>query len=178
LRPEIVKQMNRFFEEGLDPAAIGVRISEMLVATAEASDELVDRAVGQVLKMLRVHLNMDVVFVSEFVDGRREFKRVEADPTSAVKVGMSDALENTYCQRVVDGRLPKIVRNVNALPANTDIPDLPFPVGCYISTPIALKDGSIYGTLCAFSAKPHPELTAADLKNLQLAAELAGRNIR
>ena len=175
---EMVSAMNRFFEEGMDPASIGVRISEMLVATVEASDELVDRAVGQVLRMLRTQLNMDVVFVSQFIDGRREFKRVEADANSVVKVGMSDPLEDTYCQRVIDGRLPKIVRDVNALPADTDIPALPFPVGCYISTPISLKDGSIYGTLCAFSAKPHPELTAADLKNLQLAAELAARNIR
>ncbi len=170
--------MNRFFDEGMDPAAIGVRISEMLVATAEASDELVDRAVGQVLKMLRSQLNMDVVFVSEFIDGRREFKRVEAADDAAVKVGMSDALEDTYCQRVVDGRLPRMVRDVGALPKDADVPELPFPVGSYISTPIALKDGSIYGTLCAFSAKPHPDLAAGDLKNLQLAAELAARNIR
>ena len=169
--------MNRFFEDGMDPASIGVRISEMLVATAEASDELIHRAIGQVLKMLRTQLNMDVVFVSQFIDGRREFKRVEADADSIVKVGMSDPLEDSYCQRVVDGRLPRIVRDVKALPADTDIPDIPIQVGSYISTPIALADGSIYGTLCAFSAKPHPELNAADLKNLQLAAELAARNI-
>jgi GAF domain-containing protein len=78
---------------------------------------------------------------------------------------------------VIDGRLPKIVRDVKALPSGTDLPELPFPVGSYISTPIALKDGSIYGTLCAFSANPHPHLAAGDLKNLQLAAELAARNI-
>jgi GAF domain-containing protein len=170
--------MNKYFEEGMDPDSIGVQISEMLVATVEASDEMIDKAVTQVLKMLRSSLNMDCVFVAEISNGRRTFKRVEADPGSPVAVGASDPVEETYCQRVVDGRMPKIVRNVQALPETMDVPETEIQVGSYISTPIALEDGSIYGTLCAFSAKPHPDLAAGDLKNLQLAASLAARNIK
>jgi GAF domain-containing protein len=171
--------MSRFFDEGLDPEDIGVKISEMLVATAEASDELIDRSVAQVLRMLRTQLGMDVVFVSEFIDGQRVFRQVDAATgVAAVKVGDSDPLETTYCQRVVDGRLPRIVRDVKALPEDTDLPVHKSPVGSYISTPITLQNGELYGTLCAYCSKPHPGLAARDLKNLQLAAELAARNIK
>jgi GAF domain-containing protein len=171
--------MSRYFDAGMDPSEISVRISEMLVATVESSDEMIDSAVSQVLRMLRNQLKMDVVFVSEFIDGQRVFKRVDAgDGVQAVRVGDSDPVEATYCQRVLDGRLPRIVRDVKALPADTDLPDLEYQVGSYISTPITLENGQLYGVLCAYCSKPHPELTAKDLKNLQLAAQLASRSIK
>ncbi|VWX59467.1 GAF domain-containing protein (modular protein) [Burkholderiales bacterium 8X] len=160
------------------PDAFEVRVSELLVATAEASDELIDRSVPEVLRLLREHMQMDVVFVSEFVDGRRVYRRVEAAPgKQVIEPGQSDPLELSYCQRVVDGRLPPMVRNLATDPATARLPQPPFPVGSYLSVPVVLNDGSVYGTLCCFSAAANESLSQRDLKKLEMSAQLAARQI-
>ena len=82
----------------------------------------------------------------------------------------------SFCQRVVDGRLPELVHDVSKLPDVAELPPAPFPVGAHLSTPLVLGDGTIYGTLCCFSFAPNETLTAErDLKRLHMAARLAAR---
>ena len=167
-----------FHDPDYTPDAFEVRVSELLVATPEASDELIDHAVPEVLRMIREHLKMDVVFVSEFTEGRRVFRRVDTSPTARViEVGQSSPLEESFCQRVIDGRLPNLVRNLKQEPAFPELPPTDFPIGAHLSTPIVLNDGRVYGTLCCFSFAPNPDLTARDMKKLELSAQLAARKI-
>ena len=108
------KPLNEF---GYRPDDLTVEVSELLVATADESDELVDRSVSKVLQMLRERMQMDVVFVSEFVEGRRVFRQVAtSDRDGPVQPGASDPLEETWCQRVVDGRLPQFIADAAANP--------------------------------------------------------------
>ncbi len=169
---------------GYEPSDLHVTISELMVATADQSDEALDQAITDVLKSLRDRLNMDVVFCSEFVDGRRVFRQVVAKggrPT--ISVGGSDLLEESWCQRVVDGRLSRFIADAKADPvAGALVEKLPFPIGTHISTPIVLKNGEIYGTLCCFSFSPQAIPNPHDLKTLEMTAKLAamrldGRNV-
>ena len=108
----------------------------------------------------------------------RVFRRVEAAPGSRVIApGDSAPLEESYCQRVVDGRLPRLIGNVSARPDAAALPAAPFPVGAHLSTPIVLSDGRIYGTLCCFSFAPNEQLAQRDLKKLEMSAQLAAKNI-
>ena len=160
------------------PDAFEVRVSELLVATAEGGDALISGAVSEVLQLLREKLAMDVVFVSEFVDGQRVFRRVEADADKRVfEEGQSHPLEYTFCQRVVDGRLPQMVKNFATHPATQELPKLPFPIGSYLSVPVVLNDGRVYGTLCCFSFAENEALTQRDLKKLEMSAQLTARRI-
>ncbi|MEJ8854114.1 GAF domain-containing protein [Variovorax robiniae] len=155
-----------------------VRISELLVATPEGGDDLISDVVPDVLRLLREHLKMDVVFVSEFVDNRRVFRRVETAPGKRpIEVGQSDPLEESFCQRVIDGRLPRMVSNTADYVVSAGLPETPFPVGAHLSTPVILNDGRVYGTLCCFSFAPNDELTQRDLKKLEMSAQLAARRI-
>ena len=80
------------YEEGLDPRDISVQLSELLVATSDATDTLIPGSVQEVLKMVRDKLNMDVVFVSEFVDGQRVIRQVECRGNPPVlSAGQADA---------------------------------------------------------------------------------------
>jgi GAF domain-containing protein len=160
------------------PDAFEVRISELLVATPDGADALIDESVPQVLRLIREHLKMDVVFVSEFVDGRRVFRRVDTGPTARViEVGQSSPLEESFCHHVIDGRLPALVRDLSQEPCLPELPPTDFPIGAHLSTPIVLNDGRVYGTLCCFSFAPNPDLTQRDLKKLELSAQLAARKI-
>ena len=174
--------MSKHHDDGFNPAALSVQVSEMLVATADGSDDLIDSAVTEMLQLLRQRLAMDVVFVSEFVDGQRVFRYVDSSGNKSkgkplIPVGHSDPLEQTWCQRVVDGRLPQFISDSNQLPDRARLPAVPFPIGTYLSTPIFLNDGRVYGTLCCFSFSPNEHIQERDLKNLQSVATLVAKKI-
>ena len=106
---------------------LSVTISELLVATAESSDALLDESVPELLHAMRQRMEMDVVFVSEFVDGRRMFRYVDAGPGAPdVKPCASNPAEESVCKRIVEGRVPELVHDLSALPAK-DLPEMPFP---------------------------------------------------
>jgi len=155
-----------------------ITISEMLVATADSTDPLLDDSVYQLLHAMRLRMAMDVVFVSEFADGRRVFRHVDAgaDAPGELHPGDSSPLEESVCQRVVEGRVPELVRDLSAMPKD-QLPPLPFRIGAHLSTPIVLADKRVYGTLCCFSAAPRPDLVQADLDKLRMCATLVARKI-
>ena len=156
---------------------LSVTISELLVATADSADALVDDSVPELLQAMRQRMEMDVVFVSEFIAGRRMFRYVDAAPGAPeVHAGGSNPAEESVCQRIVEGRVPELVRDLGKVPAQ-DLPELPFRVGAHLSTPIVLKDRRVYGTLCCFSAAPREDLVQADLDKLRMCATLVARKI-
>ena len=168
-----MSHFDRFHGEDLT-----VIVSELLVATADHADPLLDSTVGEVLRSLRERLALDVVFVSEFTEGRRIFRYVDrAARAPALRPGDSGPLEESFCIRMVDGRLPGLIHDAAALPANLDVPPVPFRVGGHLSVPIVLADGSTYGTLCCFSTAPRPDLRQKDLETLRLCASLVVRKL-
>ena len=99
---------------------------------------------------------MDVVFVSEFVDGQRVFRYVDMPvDRPVVQVGTSRVLEQTWCQRVVDGRIPEFIPNVAQFADKDALPPTSFEIGTYLSTPVLMNDGQVYGTLCCLSFSQH-----------------------
>ncbi|MBI3346408.1 MAG: hypothetical protein HY020_04255 [Burkholderiales bacterium] len=165
------------FLDPLDQHALDVRISELLVATADGYDRELDRRITDVLMMLRKQLRMDVVFVSEFVDGERVFRFVDGGEALGVHAGDAAPLEQSYCQRVVQGRLPELVTDVAPFVLNGDVPEVDIQVGAHLSTPVVLPDGRIYGTVCCFSAAPQPDLQESALACLRQCARLVARKV-
>jgi hypothetical protein len=53
--------MVKIYDDEFDPDDLNVKMSELLVATADSSDELIEKAVTEVLGLLRERLGMDVV---------------------------------------------------------------------------------------------------------------------
>lgn len=140
----------------------------------DASEALV-----RCLHAIRLHLDMEVAFISEFVEGRRYFRYVDAaDQDAVIEVGQSDPLEQSYCQRIVDGRLPELLvdacQNAEALtlPATLSI-----PVRAHLSVPIRLKNGGVFGTLCCFSSRADPTLTRRDLAMMRVLSEMLAEQI-
>jgi GAF domain-containing protein len=154
------------------------KLQQVAVVTADMDHERVDRSVRDVLQLMREHLAMDVAFASRFLGGRRILWRVETiDPYWSDAEGSSDPLERSFCQHVVDGRLPQLVTDVRRLPNFAELPPTSVPIGAHLSVPIVLPDGEVYGTLCCFSAAPNEALTLRDLKRLRMAADLTARLI-
>lgn len=160
------------------PDALEVSVSELIVTTADQGDILVDDTVRQVLHDLRQNLNMDVIFISEIRDGKRMFKHVDSKPgCNLITTGGGSRLEESFCQCVLEGRLPKLVHDAETLRQSAKLPDTPFRVGAHISAPIVLADGHVYGTLCTFSVAADPSLTQKDLQKLECVARVAAKRI-
>ena len=132
------------------------------------------------LRSVREHLDMEVAFVSRFEGGRRHFRAIDSgfgdfDP---IHVGDSDPLEDSYCQRVVDGRLPELIPDAADLDEARRLPATQLlPVGAHLSVPIQLADGSVYGTFCCFSRHPDRSLGERDLRIMKVFAELVAEQL-
>ena len=153
-----------------NPDDLDVTISQLLVATCDAADPELPPAVSQVLRLLRERLGMDVAFVSQIADGRRTFRAVDCAPDfTPVQVGMSDPVEESWCQRVVEGRLPERMEDAVSYVRSGQAPDPGIPIGTHLSTPVRLSDGTVYGTLCCFSRGTRAD---ADIDRLRYTARL------
>ncbi|HYR84250.1 MAG TPA: EAL domain-containing protein [Terriglobia bacterium] len=150
-------------------------LSKLLSGNPRALGGSLDQLLPDFLRAVRSHLGMDVAFLSEFTDGQRVFRHVDSSlENQPVKVGGADPLEASYCQRVVDGRLPELIQDATAVPAAMELPvTRALPVGAHLSVPIKLKDGSVYGTFCCFSFTPDLSLNQRDLGMMRVFADLA-----
>lgn len=135
--------------------------------------------VQDALGALRRHLGMEVAFISEFRHGRRFFRYVDSDAAfSPIQVGGSNPLDESYCLRVVDGRLPQLIPDAlqNAEALSLPVTRL-LPVGAHISVPIQLLDGEVFGTFCCFSRTADLSLDDRDLAVVRLFAEFVGGTV-
>lgn len=153
--------------------------SDLLLQSVGESEIQGRESLPQLLNAIRQHLQMDVAFVSEFARGRRVFRTVDPPgPDNPVQPGASDPLEESYCQRVVDGRLPELMCDAKQNPVAAALPVThALPVGAHLSVPILLADGSCYGTFCCFSYSPDQSLDARDLNMMRVFADVAAKLI-
>lgn len=158
--------------------AVGSEMS-LMVDEFERANLSIGEMLTEALESVRRHLRMEVAFIGEFRDGRRVFRHIEGHYRSmSLAAGGGSLLEESYCQRIIDGRLPELIRNATQLQEALALPvTRALPVGAHLSVPIRFSDGSLYGTFCCFSTQPDETLDEADLETLRLFARFAGKVI-
>lgn len=149
-----------------------------LLGAVSASDDAL-QTIEAMLGAIRRHLNMDVAFVGRFVEGRRAVEFVDAAADSSpVQQGQSDPAEETYCARVADGRLPRLVPDTAAEPIVAHLPaTAERPIGSYVSAPLIRRNGDVFGTLCCFSHQPDPRLRDRDAELLAMFADVVSTQL-
>jgi GAF domain-containing protein len=142
------------------PLAAAEIADQFVIATADGSTRSAD-ALRDLLHNLRTLLDMDIAFVAEIVGDRKIFRQVDHVEHAAlpIKTGDSFPLEATLCQRVIDGRLPEGLADARAEPVLAELDAAKaLDIGAYLSTPVVLRDGRVYGTLCCISHTPRSAL--------------------
>ncbi|MFY0409691.1 sensor domain-containing phosphodiesterase [Solicola sp. PLA-1-18] len=125
------------------------------------------------LRLVRLQLQMDVAFVSIIHGGQRAFRNVSVQEDEGLQVGQWDRCEDTYCQLVLDHKVPSVVPDTSDQPllvAMSSTQDM--RIGAHVGVPVLDRDGQVYGTLCAYSHRPRPDLGARDAHVLEVSAEL------
>ena len=132
------------------------------------SNEEVDSRLSPIEYMLRdvrEALQMDVAFVSQFSEDQLVFRALEGDAESfGWQEGESFPIEESYCKRVLDGRIPQVVPDAKREDTTRDLRvTSAADMGSYCAVPLVLSDGRLYGTLCCVSHEPDPWLRERDL---------------
>ena len=132
-------------------------------------DARLDPTPGDIERMLREvreALRMDVAFVSEFAGDELVFRALEGEAESfGWQEGESFPLDESYCKRVLDGRVPWVVPDAKRQEATRDLRvTSEADMGCYCAVALVLSDGRLYGTLCCVSHEPDPWLRGRDLE--------------
>ena len=134
--------------------------------------------IQRILQAVRLHLGLDVAFASRVANGRVEIRHLDSEPGGPVSVGDSFAAEESYCQRVIDRRIPELIPDTSQVPEVAQLAcTLQIPVRSHVSIPLRLKDGSVYGTFCCFGFRPDQSLNARDLDTLRAFADIASAQI-
>lgn len=130
--------------------------------------------VATFLSALMEQLDMDVAFLSEFVDGEAVFRVVAGSGESFGLVeGGAFPLEAGYCQRVIQGALPSLIPDARNDPRVKDMELTRLGgIGTYVGVPVHLSDSRIFGMLCCLSHEASPQLGQRDIRFLRALAKL------
>ena len=139
---------------------------------------LIEISIGSLLRVVREQLQLEVVFIGEFVDGARVFRHIASRTEDAViKPGEGHPLDETICQRIADGRMPCLTADVASVRSDYGLPLYYEALGAHIGVPVRLADGTLYGMLCGFSFEACPHLDERDVRRLEMAAHATARLI-
>ena len=158
------------------PDELDAEVAQLL--QGEAGDPLEDPATLRALAKLRLKIGQDVIFVSRFKEDTRVIALVESEPaTVSFLQGTIDPRDQSVCYSVVSVRLHEFVLDARSWIEAGVVPAPGMKIGTHISTPIRLQDGTVFGTLCAFSSDVVADSTTNDLSRLRLAAEWLGQRL-
>jgi len=125
------------------------------------------------LRAIRDVLGMDVAYVSEIVGDDMVLRELDGDAASfGLAIEGSLPREHTYCQRMLDGRIPNLIPDVLADDRTASLPvTTGGNVRAFATAPLTFTDGRVYGTLCAAS-RDAKSFAYQDLQFLKIIARL------
>jgi len=130
--------------------------------------------VAELLQTAKESLGLSVAFLSR-LDGTTQFLEVvDSSVPFLFKEGATQRQETTFCQAILEGRLPAVIPDVKAFPEAMKLPAARLPrIRSYVSVPVTLSDGTLYGTFCACGLTTDKGLTKRDKSLMDVLAHAA-----
>ncbi|HWS57524.1 MAG TPA: EAL domain-containing protein [Actinotalea sp.] len=134
-----------------------------------------EQQVVDLLRTARKRLGLAAAFLSRMDGTTQHIEVVDSAIPFLFRQGSHQAQATSLCQAIHDGRLPALIPDLRAYPEAMRLPAARFPrVRSYVSVPVRLANGSLYGTFCAAGLTGEPDLYARDLSLMEdLAAAAA-----
>jgi EAL domain-containing protein (putative c-di-GMP-specific phosphodiesterase class I) len=138
-----------------------------------------EEAIERILALARNQLGMDVAFVSAIEHGLEQIRAIDGDAESfGLDGGIAIPLEESYCNRMIKGRLPNAVPDTRHEERVRDLAvTASAGIGAYVGVPVHLWDGRLYGTLCCLSHSPEPSLDERDVRFMHVLATVISDQI-
>jgi GAF domain-containing protein len=123
------------------------------------------------LELAQAETEMDVAVLGEIYDGREVVRFVAGDGSFGLAPGASTPIEDTYCHRLLTGRLSNVVPDAYADDQLRDLQGTRAArVGAYIGVPLTTLDARLY-VLCCLAREQRPQLGERDVLFLRSLGE-------
>ena len=133
-----------------------------------------EQQIADLLQTARKSLGLSVAFFSRLDGTTQHLEIVESSMPLIFKDGLSQPQDTSFCQAVMDGDLPAVMPDVRDFPAAMKLRPARIPrIRSYVTAPVTLSDGSVYGSFCAFGLRSDPELSARDQALMEVLANAA-----
>jgi hypothetical protein len=154
---------------------VQAEIARLVLAAGANLTRSLDRSIEDILNVIRQDLAMDITFVTKQAGDDVAISHATPGPDGLRLQGMTHPKHQSLCQRVLEGRLPALMPDIEQLRATHDIPPLPLTVGAYMATPVWLRAGTLYGMLCCLNAAASREMDQRHYRRLQMSAKQIAR---
>jgi GAF domain-containing protein len=160
-------ESRNIFEASCPECGFRITRGEEVVSPADSQHRL-----DQLLCMTRVLLDTDIALLTEIRDGREMAQRVDGEwPGGGSLQDTSLPLEDTFCQRMLDGRIGNYIRDARA---DTRVNDLAMArqlgVRAWLGVPIQLSDMRLY-VLCCLACESRSSIGEREVRILAGLAE-------
>jgi EAL domain-containing protein (putative c-di-GMP-specific phosphodiesterase class I) len=133
-----------------------------------------EQQVAELLRTAKESLQISVAFLTRMDGTTQHLEVVESSVPFLFKEGATQKQETTFCQAILDGRLPAVMGNVKDFPLAMTLPAARIPrIRSYVSVPVVLSDGTLYGTFCAAGLTSDKGLTKRDKSLMDVLAHAA-----
>jgi EAL domain-containing protein (putative c-di-GMP-specific phosphodiesterase class I) len=133
-----------------------------------------EQQVAELLRTAKSSLRLSVAFLSRLDGTTQHLEVVESSVPLLFREGVTQRQETTFCQAILDGKLPAVIPDVKAYPEAMRLPAARLPrIRSFVSVPVVLSDGTLYGTFCAAGLTSDKELTTRDKSLMDVLAQAA-----
>lgn len=128
---------------------------------------------AELLRTAKEALGLSLTFLSR-LDGVTQHLEVVESSIPFFRDGQTQPQETSFCQAILNGELPPVIPDVAKLPEAKRLPAARFPrIRSYVSVPVTLSDGTLYGTFCAAGFRADRELQRRDQALMEVLARAA-----
>ncbi len=132
-----------------------------------------EEKVADLLRTAKEALGLSLTFMSR-LDGQTQHLEIVESSIPIFRDGQTQPQATSLCQAILNGTLPSIIPNVAKLPEAKRLPAARFPrIRSFVSVPVRLSDGSLYGTFCAAGFTADNQLTKRDRALMEVLASAA-----
>ena len=143
------------------------------MASSRPSRSDTEEKIAELLRTAKNSLGLSLTFLSR-LDGQVQHLEVVESSVPFFHDGQSQPQATSLCQAILDGKIPSVIPNVAKLPEAKRLPAARFPrIRSYVSVPVSLSDGTLYGTFCAAGFTADSGLSKRDRALMEVLASAA-----
>jgi EAL domain-containing protein (putative c-di-GMP-specific phosphodiesterase class I) len=133
-----------------------------------------ERQVADLLLTAKKSLHLSVAFLTRMDGTTQHLEVVESSVPFLFKEGVTQRQDMTLCQAIIDKKLPAVMPDLKDFPYAMTLPAARIPrIRSYVSVPVMLSDGTMYGTFCAAGLTSDKALTKRDRSLMDVLAQAA-----
>ncbi|MEV4702862.1 EAL domain-containing protein [Actinoplanes sp. NPDC049316] len=119
--------------------------------------------IAQLLQTARQSLGLSLAFMTRMDGTTQHLEVVESSVPLVFRDGNTQPQATSFCQAIMDGKLPPVMPDVKDFPEAMKLPSARMPrIRSFVSVPVVLSDGTVYGTFCAAGFLADKQLTKRD----------------